>query len=403
MTKRIHTLADVQALVDGAIFESRELEFKRELKRVGSAGASDWQDEFAKDVSALANTRGGQIVYGLEEKEGAASRIIGIDLNSLDAIRSELLTNLQNKLQPRLIGVEIDAIKLDDGKSLIVVTIPRSRTAPHAAVLNNNRLDFWVRNLSNNARMDVEQLRAAFRPDYEAAKVFRDFRNTRFEALSRIVEGQNLSGIAVHWFPQAALDAGAAQIEISTALRAVVNDDLCPPILFDAFAEAPSPNFEGIIRARKFVRAPIGILPQGHCQLYRNGVIEGFSFFYHNGGEMFLTDLEGAELLIWIRKSISFLLALDFEAFPGFFSIDLLGKKDVTLYVNNNVPIPAGVLKPPLQFPEIYIAEKPESWPMATRLLFDHIWQAAGKESSPWMADDGKWVATSAPGRDLNK
>jgi hypothetical protein len=60
------TAATVDELVTGAWQESMVLEFKRELGTTRSD-----RKELAKDVSALANTSGGWIVYGLDEQPNA--------------------------------------------------------------------------------------------------------------------------------------------------------------------------------------------------------------------------------------------------------------------------------------------------------------------------------------------
>jgi predicted HTH transcriptional regulator len=60
----LKTKADLQRLVDEALEESLTLDYKASaaLSREGKA-----PDEMCKDVTALANSAGGQLVYGIEE------------------------------------------------------------------------------------------------------------------------------------------------------------------------------------------------------------------------------------------------------------------------------------------------------------------------------------------------
>ncbi|MGY3239959.1 putative HTH transcriptional regulator [Bradyrhizobium sp. USDA 4448] len=60
----LKTKADLQRLVDEALEESLTLDYKASaaLSRDGKA-----PDELCKDVTALANSAGGQIIYGIEE------------------------------------------------------------------------------------------------------------------------------------------------------------------------------------------------------------------------------------------------------------------------------------------------------------------------------------------------
>lgn len=68
------TEANLQALIDGAVREDRTLEFKRD-----AYGANDEaRSEFLADISALANTLGGDLVIGLDEQQGVASSLPGL-------------------------------------------------------------------------------------------------------------------------------------------------------------------------------------------------------------------------------------------------------------------------------------------------------------------------------------
>ena len=61
------TEADLQLLVDSAVPESVTLEYKQALI-IGTPGE---KCEFLKDVSALANRIGGDLIYGIREMPGA--------------------------------------------------------------------------------------------------------------------------------------------------------------------------------------------------------------------------------------------------------------------------------------------------------------------------------------------
>ena len=57
----IKSLEDIQFLINNSVEESTELEYKRSFAKANK----DWKKELAKDVSAMANSNGGIIVYGL--------------------------------------------------------------------------------------------------------------------------------------------------------------------------------------------------------------------------------------------------------------------------------------------------------------------------------------------------
>jgi predicted HTH transcriptional regulator len=65
----LKTKTDLQRLVDEGLEESLTLDYKASpaLSREGKA-----PDELCKDVSALANSAGGQLIYGVEEDKALA-------------------------------------------------------------------------------------------------------------------------------------------------------------------------------------------------------------------------------------------------------------------------------------------------------------------------------------------
>ena len=78
LTKALDDLtpSDLAYLAQAGVSESHYLDFK--AAAVG--GADDDRREFLADVSAFANAAGGDIIYGVVEKEGVAVSAPGITL-----------------------------------------------------------------------------------------------------------------------------------------------------------------------------------------------------------------------------------------------------------------------------------------------------------------------------------
>lgn len=96
-------------LVSNGVPESRTLEFKRDLP----GGANDDKKEFLADVTAFANTLGGDLIYGIDEAGGIASAADGVVVEDKDAAQLRLEQLLRDGVEPRLASVR-----------------PRSRSAP---------------------------------------------------------------------------------------------------------------------------------------------------------------------------------------------------------------------------------------------------------------------------------
>src|SRR2546427_9299836 len=72
---------DLQRLVANAVPEADQLDFKRDLYVKG--------EEFAADVIAFANTSGGAIIVGVEEKEGVAAALAPVELSDETNLRMQ--------------------------------------------------------------------------------------------------------------------------------------------------------------------------------------------------------------------------------------------------------------------------------------------------------------------------
>src|SRR5262245_62704269 len=95
---KISTKEDLQQLVDEEIQESLTLDYK-----ASPALARDdkSRDELCKDVSAFANSAGGQIIYGIAEKDGKPAKVDdGSDLS-----REWIERVIDSRVQPRLDGL----------------------------------------------------------------------------------------------------------------------------------------------------------------------------------------------------------------------------------------------------------------------------------------------------------
>lgn len=125
----LKTKADLQRLVDEGLDESLTLEYKASpaLSRDGKG-----PDELCKDVTALGNSAGGQLIYGIEEDKKTAKPSKVDEGVKDDKITREWLEQILNsKVQPRMDGVRIERIDMENGKFGYVIAVPQSQIGPH--------------------------------------------------------------------------------------------------------------------------------------------------------------------------------------------------------------------------------------------------------------------------------
>ena len=97
--------ADLQELVAGQVTESLRLDFK--LTQYGNSDSD--KGELLKDASALANSHGGHLVLGVEETEGVATDLKGIEGLNLDAELLRMEQILRSGLEPTVSGIRMKA------------------------------------------------------------------------------------------------------------------------------------------------------------------------------------------------------------------------------------------------------------------------------------------------------
>ena len=88
------TYEDIETAFESGLGEERDLDWKARLP-LDQDGRVD--DEFAKDVTAMANTDGGVLIYGVHEKHG----LIGLPEKVDDSTLRRLLQLLRLLLRPK--------------------------------------------------------------------------------------------------------------------------------------------------------------------------------------------------------------------------------------------------------------------------------------------------------------
>ena len=127
------TEAKLQNFITSEIEESLTLEYK-------AAEALDRNDtkkkEITKDVSAMANSAGGMIVYGISEfsdleKRHLPERITPVDRRNYPR---EWVEQIIQAIRPRIDGIVIHSVNLSSGENdtAYIIEIPQSNTAHQA-------------------------------------------------------------------------------------------------------------------------------------------------------------------------------------------------------------------------------------------------------------------------------
>jgi hypothetical protein len=158
--------------------ESNSLDFKRDLP----GGSDKEKQELLKDVCSLANTEGGDLVFGIDEMEGAAGALTPITTELADAAKRRISQVLDAGLDPRVRGIQLHQINVTGGY-VLVVRVPASYDGPHCLRVNNNLRRFVLRNGTSTTDMTFDQLRSAFDRTASLSESARTFIDRRVDLL----------------------------------------------------------------------------------------------------------------------------------------------------------------------------------------------------------------------------
>lgn len=137
--------------------ESWDLELKKAGGRDGRGAlpASLWET-----YSAMANSYGGTIVLGVEERPDGSLQVLGIA--EADKVERDLWNCLhdRNKLSANLLGRDDVKREALDGKELLILRIPRASRGQRPVYINNNPMTgTYIRGYEGDRRCSSEEVR----------------------------------------------------------------------------------------------------------------------------------------------------------------------------------------------------------------------------------------------------
>lgn len=90
---------------DILVKEGQHIDFKREMIR---------PESLCQAVTSFANTQGGDLLIGIEEKEGLPISILGVQYEDTDKEKLRLLDIFRNNIEPRVANAEIEFVPTGD-------------------------------------------------------------------------------------------------------------------------------------------------------------------------------------------------------------------------------------------------------------------------------------------------
>lgn len=351
--------------------ESQRLDFKRILPVPRD---QQWREEFSKDLCALANTEGGDIVFGISERDACADAIEPIASEAQDAAIRRLGQVADARIQPRIVGLQFHAVAVPSGY-VLVLRVPASYAGPHGYLVND-ALRFPLRVRTHTTDMTYDQLRTAFDRTATLRDRARAFRQERVQKIISRQTWRNMPAgplFAMHFVPLQSA-AGGELVDV----RALYND--YQDFIFRGWSGASRIlHLDGL--SVYMPRRDDNPTP-AYTQVFRSGALEAVSWMGHTVDDRNI--IPGLIAADFIKEAVIRFLAsakkLNLSG-PAIIGAVLADIGDFTFgYASQET---ARADRPHLILPEVWIeraeaVEDPESiW----RPLADLLWQCFDLET----------------------
>lgn len=177
------SVKELEELINNSIEESFNLEYKsaESLKDTNRRNS-----EIAKDVSAMANSAGGILIYGIKEFDSKDKKHLPEKLspiNRKDFSREQLDQIITANISPKIEGLRIHPISVNGKDDVVyVVEIPQSNTAHQNT---KDKIYYKRHNFKSEAMLDYEIRDIMYRQKHPIIdldfSIFREYDEVEFE------------------------------------------------------------------------------------------------------------------------------------------------------------------------------------------------------------------------------
>jgi Putative DNA-binding domain len=377
----------LQSLIDAKAAETVTIEYKRETY----GGNDDARAEFLADVSSFANTSGGDLVIGIDAKDGVPIAFTPLTGN-VDAEMLRLDQMAQTGLEPRIQKLQTCAVQIDGG-SVLIIRATRSYNAPHRVIFKGKNR-FWARSSARKYEPNVDELRAIFTLAPQLAERMRDF---RLERIARIAAGDtpvpllDEGSLVLHVVPFSAFDL-RPPFSLQTAVG--LRNKFCP--MGVSSAQDSRINFDGFLTLRP--SGPNATKQRAYVQVFRTGAIEAVAAPVVHGQDHINSQTLDAIIVKYTRVYADLLHDCGAEP-PLAVMVSLIGVKGRTLVAafrtGYNDREHAVIDRDQLHCAEVILEEVPSGDPDCAKKLrqtLDQLANAAGRSGSASFDQSGNFT-----------
>lgn len=190
---------DILYLIDNKVSEGKNLDFKAKFHQNPSDSE---RKELSKDLSSFANSDGGDLVFGVCEKDAKANSLsddIGVSLDKIEEVKENFLRRSYDIVEPPIPNIKFKHLIVNN-RLIIIVRVEKSFNCPHRA----SDRTYYFRLERESKPMPTNQLRRLF---FEGVNLEKDIKQFHLERIDDYRDGlsvvtiMNEPKLLFHFFP----------------------------------------------------------------------------------------------------------------------------------------------------------------------------------------------------------
>lgn len=390
------TIDDIQRLIDNEFIENRTLEYKQTV----DLSTSGNKKEFLADVTAFANTIGGDLIIGVKEKEHLPKAINWLDVPDVDFFIRRIADILTSNTDPTMTSFDIREIKHEtEDKYIFIIRVNKSYNAPHRISLHESSR-FYGRSTGKKYIMDTAELRRTFLLSETVVEKIRAFKKQRIESIknndSLSICLPSQEKVILHLIPYNFFEPG--QMCDIKRMSQVAENISC---LSNFGYGGNRLNLDGLLLFDKRFTSKKTFEAVSYTQIFRGGAIEAVNTSFINEmpdeGPLYFIHREFESQVRYALSQYLIVLQRLKVYTPFYLFLTLINVKGLVMcfdspsgldVVPHSVPLDRNYV----EFPEIEINEK--NIRKADKILqpmFDIMWNAFGLPHSQNFTKKGRW------------
>ena len=372
--------SDIKRLLENQVPESKVLDYKRDLK----IGKDKERKEFLFDVSAMHNTEGGCLVFGIEEikddnnqNTGKPLKIVDLKIDNEDKLTLFIEDIIKGNTEPNITQLIINLLKVDN-QDVLVIGIPKSLNLPTMVTFNGTD-KFYKRRNSGKYSVDVYELNQMFMQNQLLKERIKEFRTTRIKSVidQKFIPNLEIgNSFFIHLIPfgfsnNQILDFSDIKQNSSINMRPMYSHGWDTMFNIDGFAAFSTSSDRQNITS--------------YNQLFRNGIYEVYTseLFYKNQKDFLEFDGDSfiQEVIEKIKEGLTVINKYNIET-PFYVSFSFHNVKG-NVISNRRSYYSQQFKQDELIFPLIQLSNYEDNIYDLLKPNFDILWQSLGYDKSP--------------------